>query len=145
MYKIKNTADDRSKVTLHRTATKFELEPSFAGLRLRLGQSRLIEDEVFQRNEELLRAWEKNGMISIEKEGDHETTVPGLPGDPGLEPPSAPPPEPPQPIEVPPPEPPMVEVPVGEPAVVEPVPEVPTEPEPSHPQSKKGPGRKKLF
>lgn len=74
MYKIKNTANDRSKTLLHRTAIKFELEPSFAGRRLRLGESRDIEDAVYERNKELLDRWEKNGMISVEKVGGEKAS-----------------------------------------------------------------------
>lgn len=148
MYKIKNTANDRSKTLLHRTAIKFELEPSFAGVRLRLGESRDIEDAVYERNKELLDRWEKNGMISIERPGS-ETTVPGLPGDPGLAPPTPPPP-------------PQEEAPVASDPetakelyealpdaapVTETTPESDAAPEaPSVPiQSRKGPGKKKLY
>lgn len=65
MYRIKNTADDRSKHLKHRTATKFELEPSLGGHRIRLGTHYDISDEHYARVKPLVDEWVKKGMVEV--------------------------------------------------------------------------------
>ena len=65
MWKVTNTANDRSKVDLHRTASKFITEPSIAGVRLRLGQSILIEDNQYERLKTTLEGWVAKGMVEL--------------------------------------------------------------------------------
>lgn len=66
MYRIKNTADDRQKALLHRTASKFATEPDLGGRRIRLGTSIEITDEHFARVKPVLDEWVKNGMVEYE-------------------------------------------------------------------------------
>jgi len=63
--RIKNTANDRSKVHLHRTAARFELEPSFGGQRIRLGESRVISDADYRRNKQVIDEWVAKGIVEI--------------------------------------------------------------------------------
>ncbi len=63
MYRIKNTADDRTKHLQHRTATKFELEPSLGGHRIRLGTHYDISDEHYIRVKLTIDEWVKKGMV----------------------------------------------------------------------------------
>lgn len=67
MYRVKNTADDRRKSLLHRTATKFELEPNLGGTRIRLGHHLDITDEHFARVKPTLDEWIKKGMVEVIK------------------------------------------------------------------------------
>lgn len=63
--RIKNTANDRSKAHLHRTAARFELEPSFGGQRIRLGESRVISDADYHRNKQVIDEWVAKGIVEI--------------------------------------------------------------------------------
>lgn len=65
MYRIKNTADDRTKHLLHRTATQFELEPSLGGHRIRLGTHHDIGDEHYTRVKPVIDQWVKKGMVEV--------------------------------------------------------------------------------
>ncbi len=65
MYRIKNTADDRSKHLLHRTASQFELEPNLGGHRIRLGTYYDITDEHYERVKPVLDVWVKKGMVDV--------------------------------------------------------------------------------
>lgn len=65
MYRIKNTADDRMKHLQHRTATKFELEPSLGGHRIRLGSHHDISDEHYARVKPVIDEWVKKGMVDV--------------------------------------------------------------------------------
>jgi len=69
MYRIKNTADDRTKHILHRTATKFELEPVLGAVRIRLGKFVDISDEHYVRVKGMIDGWVKNGMVEVSKLG----------------------------------------------------------------------------
>lgn len=81
MFRIKNTADDRAKHLLHRTAAKFELEPSLGGYRIRLGTYYDITDEHYSRVKPVLDEWVKKGMVEVtnlallEKWKDQESAV----------------------------------------------------------------------
>lgn len=65
MYRIKNTAEDRSKHLKHRTATKFEIEPSLGGNRIRLGSYLDISDEHYARVKPTVDEWVKNGTVDV--------------------------------------------------------------------------------
>ena len=65
MYRIKNTAEDRTKHLLHRTAAKFELEPALGGVRIRLGSFVDITDEHYERVKPLVDEWVKKGMVEV--------------------------------------------------------------------------------
>lgn len=67
MYRIKNTADDRSKHLLHRTATQFELEPSLGGHRIRLRSYLDITDEHYERVKSVVAAWERKGIVEVSR------------------------------------------------------------------------------
>jgi hypothetical protein len=67
MYRIKNTADDRSKHLLHRTASQFELEPNIGGKRIRLRSHLDISDEHYGRVKHMVDAWEKKGIVEVTK------------------------------------------------------------------------------
>lgn len=73
MYRIKNTADDRMKHLQHRTATKFELEPSLGGYRIRLGSHYDISDEHYARVKPVIDEWVKKGMVDTIKLGSSES------------------------------------------------------------------------
>lgn len=77
MYRIRNTADDRSKAHLHRKATKMIYEPSIAGRRLQLRGTLDLTDKQFEQNREMLVGWEAKGMIEIEflRTGDVDSTT----------------------------------------------------------------------
>lgn len=71
--RIKNTADDRTKHLLHRTSTRFELEPILGDKRIRLGTFIDVDDEYYERVKHLVAPWIKNGMVEVfklQKEGD---------------------------------------------------------------------------
>jgi hypothetical protein len=65
MIRIKNTADDRRKVLLHRTSTRFELEPVLGATRIRLGKHVDITDDHYDRVKWMVDAWVKNGMVEV--------------------------------------------------------------------------------
>lgn len=65
MYRVKNTAEDRSKSLLHRTAPKFELEPMLCGRRVQLRGYVDITDEQYAANKATLDVWVKNGMVDV--------------------------------------------------------------------------------
>lgn len=65
MYRVKNTAEDRTKHLLHRTASQFELEPSLGGTRIRLGTFIDITDEHYARVKPLLDSWVLKGMVEV--------------------------------------------------------------------------------
>lgn len=69
MYRIKNTADDRTKTLLHRTASQFQLEPVLGSRRIRLGESVDITDEHYERVKGMIDAWVSKGMVSVTKLG----------------------------------------------------------------------------
>lgn len=69
MYRIKNTAEDRTKHLLHRTATKFELEPTLGGIRIRLGAFLDITDEHYERVKPVVDEWVKKGMVEVIQNG----------------------------------------------------------------------------
>lgn len=65
--RIKNTADDRTKHLLHRTASRFELEPILGDKRIRLGTYIDVDDEYYERVKHLVAPWIKNGMVEVFK------------------------------------------------------------------------------
>lgn len=65
MYRIKNTANDRTKHFLHRTATKFEVEPSLGGRRIFLNSHCDVSDEHYERVKPTVDEWVKKGMVSV--------------------------------------------------------------------------------
>ena len=67
MWKITNTANDRSKVELHRLAAKFTYEPSIDGIRLRLGESREFTDEHFATIRAQVESWKLKGIVDFEQ------------------------------------------------------------------------------
>jgi hypothetical protein len=69
MYRIKNTAEDRTKHLLHRTAAKFELEPNLGGVRIRLGAFLDITDEHYDRVKPIVDEWVKKGMVEVVRIG----------------------------------------------------------------------------
>lgn len=68
-YKLKNTALDHDKRFLHRKASKMQMEPVIGGRRLRIRQSMVISDELFEHNRANLELWNKWGVVSWEKAG----------------------------------------------------------------------------
>jgi hypothetical protein len=77
MWKITNTANDRSKAELHRTASKFTYEPSIGGVRLRLGETIEMDDEHFEENRSLLEGWQAKGMVDFERVGGEPAKAEG--------------------------------------------------------------------
>lgn len=69
-YKLKNTALDHAKRSLHRVAPRLQMEPVVAGRRLRLRASFVISDEVFEHNKANLELWKKWGVVDWEKIGE---------------------------------------------------------------------------
>ena len=69
MWKVTNTANDRSKADLHRIATKFTYEPSIGGLRLRLGESMELDDAHFATVRAQLEGWKGKGIVDFERIG----------------------------------------------------------------------------
>lgn len=67
MYRIKNTADDRTKHLLHRTASRFELEPVLGARRIRLGEHYDITDEHYEKVKHIVAPWVKKGMVEVIK------------------------------------------------------------------------------
>lgn len=67
MYRIKNTANDRTKAHLHRTATRFESEPSLGGARIRLGSHIDISDDHYDRVKPIIDEWVTKGMVHVFK------------------------------------------------------------------------------
>jgi hypothetical protein len=65
MLRVKNTANDRTKSLLHRTAAKLEMEPVVNGYRLRMGSSVDIPEEVYDRNRAHFDKLIKDGVIEI--------------------------------------------------------------------------------
>lgn len=77
MWKITNTAEDRTKTHLHRQAPGFDPEPSIDGIRLRLGQSMELTDEHYESIKELITEWVGKGMVEAEHFLDpHNTHTP---------------------------------------------------------------------
>lgn len=68
-YKLKNTALDHDKRFLHRRASKMQMEPVIGGRRLRIRQSMVISDELFEHNRANLELWQRWGVVSWEKVG----------------------------------------------------------------------------
>ena len=66
MWRVTNTANDRSKVDLHRLATKFTYEPSIGGVRLRLGATMDLDDEHFESIRSQLEGWKGKGIVDFE-------------------------------------------------------------------------------
>lgn len=67
MYRVKNTANDRSKTLLHRVAPGFVEEPTLGSRRIRLGEYLDITDEHYDRVKDMLAGWVKKGMVSVIK------------------------------------------------------------------------------
>lgn len=67
MYRIKNTADDRTKVQLHRTASRFELEPQLGGRRIRLRSHLDITDEHYEKTKTVIDDWVRKGIVEVIK------------------------------------------------------------------------------
>jgi hypothetical protein len=64
-YTIRNTSNDRAKVSLHRTASGFTPEPSIGGVRLRAGNQMNISEEHFERIRDLLFRLYETGVIEV--------------------------------------------------------------------------------
>lgn len=69
MYRIKNTANDRTKTHLHRTAPGFNEEPNLGGKRIRMGEFLDIEDAHYERVKPILDQWVAKGMVSVSQLG----------------------------------------------------------------------------
>lgn len=67
MYRIKNTANDRTKAHLHRVATRFDSEPSLGGIRIRLGSHIDISDDHYDRVKPFIDEWVSKGMVHVFK------------------------------------------------------------------------------
>lgn len=65
MIRIKNTAEDYSKSLLHRTAPKFELEPTLGGQRIRLRSFLDITEEHYARVKPMIDVWVAGGMVEV--------------------------------------------------------------------------------
>lgn len=65
MIRIKNTAEDRSKSLLHRTAPKFELEPSLGGQRIRIRSFIDITEDHYAKVKHIVDVWVKAGMVEV--------------------------------------------------------------------------------
>jgi hypothetical protein len=76
MWRVTNTANDRSKVHLHRLASKFTYEPSIGGLRLRLGESVELEDAHFEAIRAQLEGWKGKGIVDFERVGGEVKKAP---------------------------------------------------------------------
>lgn len=74
MYRIRNTTDDRTKHVLHRTAPRFEVEPSLGGTRIRLGSYLDITDDHYDRVKPTLDEWVSKGMVEVRKLGSEESS-----------------------------------------------------------------------
>jgi hypothetical protein len=85
MWKVINTANDRSKTHLHRLASKFNYEPSIGGVRLRLGASMELDDEHFESVRAQLEGWKGKGIVDFERIGGETPKEPdrvrGIPAD----------------------------------------------------------------
>lgn len=79
MWKIKNTATDRSKTHLHRIAPSLEMEPVVAGRRLFMGTSVTISEGQYQHDCARLKMLEKTGAIECVYLGGGATPVPVVP------------------------------------------------------------------
>jgi len=76
MWRVTNTANDRSKVHLHRLASKFTYEPSIGGLRLRLGESVELDDAHFEAIRSQLEGWKGKGIVDFEHVGGETKKAP---------------------------------------------------------------------
>lgn len=65
MIRIKNTADDRRKAHLHRTASRFQMEPTLGSTRIRLRGYVDITDEHYERVKDLIEEWVAKGMVEV--------------------------------------------------------------------------------
>ncbi len=65
MIRIKNTAEDRTKSLLHRTAAKFELEPMLGDQRIRLRSHIDITEEHYERVKHIVAPWIAAGMVEV--------------------------------------------------------------------------------
>ncbi len=65
MIRIKNTAEDRTKSLLHRTAAKFELEPMLGDQRIRLRSYIDITEEHYERVKHIVAPWVAAGMVEV--------------------------------------------------------------------------------
>ena len=65
MIRIKNTALDRSKSLLHRTASKLEMEPMINGVRLRLNSHLDVPEAWVKKNQAYLEGYLKAGIIDV--------------------------------------------------------------------------------
>jgi hypothetical protein len=68
-YELKNTADDRSKVHLHRIASKLVMEPVICDRRLKLRDTMTVSDEYFESHKDQLKGLETKGVIEIKHVG----------------------------------------------------------------------------
>lgn len=78
MIRIKNTAEDRSKSLLHRTASKFEIEPMLGDQRIRLRSHLDITEEYYERVKHLVAPWIAAGMVEVINLDTQQTIVPAL-------------------------------------------------------------------
>lgn len=76
IYRIKNTADDRTKVLQHRLATGFQMEPSLGGHRIRLGQFLDIAEDHYLRVKEMVDSWVAKGMVEVSVVGNNISKYP---------------------------------------------------------------------
>ncbi len=64
-YKIINVSLEHQHALKRRMASRIQMEPVIAGERLRLRQSRILTDEQYEINKDLLLQCEKDGVITI--------------------------------------------------------------------------------
>lgn len=64
--KVKNTVLDRTKIRLHRTAPRLEMEPFFQGRRVRIGETIDVADEDYINNKEFFDKWVSFGVFEVE-------------------------------------------------------------------------------
>jgi hypothetical protein len=68
--KITNVATDHAYALKRRMAARLEMEPVIAGERLRLRASRILTDEQFLNNKDLIALHERNGVLTSELSED---------------------------------------------------------------------------
>jgi len=79
--RIKNTANDRTKAHLHRLASRFELEPSIAGQRIRLNSYIDLTPEAYERAKPFIDEWVKKGMVEVTTETVYDRPPGNIPYD----------------------------------------------------------------
>ncbi len=68
--KITNVATDHAYALKRRMASRLEMEPYIAGERLRLRTSRILSDEQYETNKDLIALHENNGVLTSELLGE---------------------------------------------------------------------------